>query len=55
MTGERANAGAVLQEGVAEGTLYVPGFMPGGSFWHSDPAFESLRDYPPYIALVRAR
>ena len=55
VTGDSANAVALLREALAEGTLYVPVFMPGGSFWHSDPAFESLRDYPPYIALVRAR
>jgi tetratricopeptide (TPR) repeat protein len=51
--GDSTAAVDLLHEALAQGTKYDPTFMPGGSFWHSDPAFEGLRGYGPYQTLIR--
>ena len=54
--GERENAVKLLGQAFSEGTMHHPAYPAHrGSFWHTDPDFESMRDYRLYQDLIRPR
>ena len=55
--GERERAVELLQQAFAEGQTqdYSGMYGPGMSWFRTDPHFESLRDFPPFVALMRPK
>ena len=55
--GERDRAVELLRRAFAEGQTqdYFGMYGPGMAWFRQDPHFESLRDFPPYVALLRPR
>ena len=55
--GERERAVELLQQAFAEGQTqdYFGMYGPGMAWFRQDPHFESLRDFPPYVALLRPK
>ena len=47
----------LLQKAFAEGQTqdYFGMYGPGMAWFRQDPHFESLRDFPPYLALLRPK
>jgi len=48
LLGDRDSAVDLLSDALARG-------LPFGLYFHNDPDFESLRDYPPFLELIRPR
>ena len=52
---DRAQAVDLLRQAFSEGVRHDPSFPAGGTYWHSDPYFESLHDYEPFRELVKPK
>jgi DNA-binding SARP family transcriptional activator len=51
--GQRDSAVSLLRQAFADGLMYHTGYpQVGGTFWHSEIDFESLRGYPPFDSLL---
>lgn len=50
--GRKEQAVSLLDQAFHEGTWFQPNAPVDGGFWHTDPDFEPLRDYPTYQRLI---